>query len=191
MNNSRRKVQIFTFQRWIFGKDLRRSAADREHDDGRFWGEPAVSTADGRSIVTGREHLQSFIDEHSYLSWLGLRVERPKRDPRTPCSVRRKTAQSGDRPRCRPRRRRTGARGPAGGFALRTTLADPADARLVTTDLNISYIRPAGDDLLAEATVVRSGGSMGVVRVTVRTVDPDGNRTETAVGRTSYRLFRR
>ncbi|WP_440009309.1 MaoC/PaaZ C-terminal domain-containing protein [Halomicrococcus sp. SG-WS-1] len=34
------------------------------------------------------------------------------------------------------------------------------------------------------------GDSMGVVTVTVWTVDPDGQRTEVAVGRTSYRLFR-
>ncbi len=142
--------------------------------------------------MTERERLQSFIDEHGYLSWLGLRVE---------------TAEAGylelrvpfDEKLLNPVTDRDVVHGgvaatlvdTAGGFALRTTLADPEDAHLVTTDLNVSYIRPAGDDLLAEATVIRSGDSMGVVRVTVQTVDPDGNRTETAVGRTSYRLFRR
>ncbi len=141
--------------------------------------------------MTERERLQSFIDEHSYLSWIGLRVE---------------TVESGqlemrvpfDEKLLNPVADRDVVHGgvaatlvdTASGFALRTTLGNPEDARLVTTDLNVSYIRPAGDDLLAEATVVRSGESIGVVRVTVWTIDPDGERTETAVGRTSYRIFR-
>lgn len=78
----------------------------------------------------------------------------------------------------------------ASGFALRSTFDDPENARLTTTDLNVSYLRPATDDLTVEAEVVRAGGSMGVTDATVSSVGPDGEQTEVAVGRTSYRLFR-
>jgi uncharacterized protein (TIGR00369 family) len=75
------------------------------------------------------------------------------------------------------------------GFALRTTFDDPMEARLTTTDLNVSYLRPAMGDLRATAEVVRSGGSMGVVEVDVTAPTPEGEDT-VAVGRASYRLFR-
>ncbi|QLG48722.1 PaaI family thioesterase [Natrinema halophilum] len=70
-------------------------------------------------------------------------------------------------------------------FALRTMLENPSGAYLTTTDLNVSYLRPATGDLRAEAEVLRVGGSTGVTDVTV--VGADG---EAAVGRTTYRLFR-
>lgn len=141
--------------------------------------------------MTERELLQSFVNEHGYLSWLGLRVETVGDghiEMRIPF----------DEKLLNPVTERDVIHGgiaatlvdTASGFALRTTLDNPEAAHLATTDLNVSYIRPMGDDLLAEATVVRSGDSMGVVTVTVWTVDPDGQRTEVAVGRTSYRLFR-
>ena len=78
----------------------------------------------------------------------------------------------------------------ASGFALRSTFEDPEAARLTTTDLNVSYLRPATDDLRVEADVLRAGGSMGVTDATVSSVAPDGEETDVAVGRTSYRLFR-
>jgi uncharacterized protein (TIGR00369 family) len=141
--------------------------------------------------MTERELLQSFVDEHGYLSWLGLRVE-------TVGDGRLEMRIPFDEKFLNPVAGRDVVHGgiaatlvdTASGFALRTTLDDPEAAHLATTDLNVSYIRPMGDDLLAEATVVRSGDSMGVVTVTVWTEDDDGRRTEAAVGRTSYRLFR-
>jgi len=78
----------------------------------------------------------------------------------------------------------------ASGFALRTTFEDPAAARLTTTDMNVSYLRPARDDLVATADVVRAGGSMGVTDVTVTSTTPEGEEKAVAVGRTTYRLFR-
>ena len=140
--------------------------------------------------MTERELLQSFVDEHGYLSWLGLRVE-------TVGDGRLEMRIPFDEKLLNPVAGRDVVHGgiaatlvdTASGFALRTTLDDPEAAHLATTDLNVSYIRPMGDDLLAEATVVRSGDSMGVVTVTVWTEDDDGRRTEAAVGRTSYRLF--
>ena len=57
----------------------------------------------------------------------------------------------------------------ASGFALRSTLDDPAAARLTTTDLNVRYLRPARGDLRVTAEVVRAGGSIGVTRCEVTT----------------------
>ena len=70
-------------------------------------------------------------------------------------------------------------------FALRSTFENPAEANLTTTDLNVSYLRPATGDLRAEAEVVRAGGTSGVTEVSVTGADG-----EAAVGRTTYRLFR-
>ena len=73
----------------------------------------------------------------------------------------------------------------ASAFALRTTFEVPSQARLTTTDLNVSYLRPATGALSAEASVVRAGGTTGVTEVSVTGADG-----EAAVGRTTYRLFR-
>lgn len=73
----------------------------------------------------------------------------------------------------------------AGGAALRTTLDDPLETPHASTDLNVSYVRPASGDLTAEATVVRAGGSMAVVQVDVTT---DGETV--AVGRVTLHLDR-
>ncbi|ELY40390.1 PaaI family thioesterase [Natronorubrum tibetense] len=73
----------------------------------------------------------------------------------------------------------------ASAFALRTTFEVPSQARLTTTDLNVSYLRPATGNLRAEASVVRAGGTTGVTEVSVT-----GSDGEAAVGRTTYRLFR-
>lgn len=77
----------------------------------------------------------------------------------------------------------------AGGAALRTTLDDPRETGHGTTDLNVSYVRPATGDLTAEASVVRAGGSMAVVRVDVTTTTDDGDVTA-AVGRVSLYIDR-
>ncbi len=154
------------------------------------------------------ETARSFVDAHGYLSWLGLDIE---------------AIEDGRVVLCIPARddlRNVG--GPvhpihggvvatlvdtASGFALRTTFEDPEAARLTTTDLDVSYLRPALGDLRATASVVRAGGSMGVVDVTVESEDgPAGSEGETgdagvdrrgqaedgpvAVGRTTYRLYR-
>lgn len=146
-------------------------------------------------MTTGNlEGVQSFIEGHGFLSWLGVTVE---------------TVESGRAVLSVPARdalRNLDDGGPihggvvatlvdtASGFALRTTFEDPAEARLTTTDLDVSYLRPATGGLLATAEVVRAGGSMGVVDVSVADADraaSDGESgDEVAVGRTTYRLFR-
>ncbi len=133
----------------------------------------------------------SFIQRHGYLSWLGLTLE---------------SYEEGGAILSIPARdelRNPGAAAPApihGGvlatlvdtssaFALRTTFDDPEAAGLTTTNLDVSYLRPATGDLRAIADVVRAGRSMGVVDVEVESQTPDGPKL-VVVGRTNYRLFR-
>ncbi len=77
----------------------------------------------------------------------------------------------------------------ASGFALRSTFEDPAAVEMTTTDLNVKYLRPATDDLLVEAEVVRAGDSIGVTDAEV-SVDHEGERRLVATGGTTFRLFR-
>jgi uncharacterized protein (TIGR00369 family) len=76
-----------------------------------------------------------------------------------------------------------------GGAAIRTTLEEPRQMNHASTELNVSYLRPAVGDLTAEATVVRSGRTRGVVEVEVTTDTPEGEKTA-AVGRVSLYLDR-
>lgn len=135
--------------------------------------------------------LESFIDDHGYLSWLGLSVE---------------TVEPGRAVMAVPTAEALRNPGPGGsihggipatlidtasGFALRTTFEDPGTARLATTDLDVSYLRPATGDLTVEAEILRSGGTVGVTDATVESdADAGGERKVVAVGRTTYRLFR-
>ncbi len=131
--------------------------------------------------------LESFIADHGYLSWLGLRLDGAE-EGRVRMSV--------------PENEALRNPGPGGsihggiaatlidtasGFALRTTFEDPASARLATTDLDVSYLRPAIGDLAVETEVLRAGRTTGVTDVTVGSSESD---EPVAVGRTTYRLFR-
>ena len=136
--------------------------------------------------------MRGFVERHGYLSWLGLTVEEAERG-RVVMSV------PYDEKLVNPDPGGTAVVhggvtatlvDTASGFVLRTTFDDPAEARLTTTDLNVSYLRPATGDLRVEAEVVRAGGSMGVTDVTVASNGPNGESTEVAVGSASYRLFR-
>lgn len=75
------------------------------------------------------------------------------------------------------------------GAAIRTTLESPREQAHATTEMNISYLRPATSDLTAEATVVRSGRTRGVVSIEVTGETPKGTR-EIAVGRVALYLDR-
>ncbi|WP_144921656.1 PaaI family thioesterase [Halorubrum salsamenti] len=77
----------------------------------------------------------------------------------------------------------------AGGIAQRTAFEDPLSGGVATVNLNANYLRPATGDLRAEATVVRSGGSIGVSDMTV-TSATNGDTAEVVVGQGSFRLFR-
>lgn len=147
---------------------------------------------DSTTTETDVESLGEFATEHGFLSWLGVTVE----DAAPGLAVLAVAAK--------PQLRNVGQMEPApihGGVistlidtasavALRTTFDDPQGANLTTTNMDVSYLRPATGDLEATAEVVRAGRSMGVADVTVTAETPDGERTEVAVGRTNYRLFR-
>lgn len=77
----------------------------------------------------------------------------------------------------------------ASALAIRSTFEDPLAPRLATTDLSVTYVRPAGSDVRADAEVVRVGGSLAVATVEVTGVAPDGDRKPVATGRTTYRVF--
>lgn len=74
----------------------------------------------------------------------------------------------------------------AAGTALRTVLNDPETARYATTELNLSYLRPATGDLRAEAQVRRRGQSLVVIEADIDSECNPGEWTTVAVGRTSY-----
>lgn len=137
------------------------------------------------------ELLQEFIESHGFLSWLNLRVEKLDRG-RIVMSV------PYDEKLVNPGSPVGSIHGgiaatlvdTASGFALRSTFENPTTGSLATTDLNVTYLRPATDDLRVEAEVLRAGGSMGYTDTIVSSDDPEGERKDVAVGRTSYRLFR-
>jgi uncharacterized protein (TIGR00369 family) len=77
----------------------------------------------------------------------------------------------------------------ASAFALRSTMDDPTDASLTTTDLNVRYVRPARSDITVTAEVVRSGRTVGVTEAEA-TARHEGEEKVVATGGTTYRLFR-
>lgn len=77
----------------------------------------------------------------------------------------------------------------AGGATLRTALDDPAATPHASTELNVSFVRPASGDLTAEAETVRVGSSVAVVEVEV-TAAVDGEEKTVAVGRVTLHVDR-
>jgi uncharacterized protein (TIGR00369 family) len=76
-----------------------------------------------------------------------------------------------------------------GGLALRPHLDDPVDGSMATINLDVNYLRPATDDLVATAEPIRVGGTVGVAEVTVESETPDDGVEPVAVGQGAYRLF--
>lgn len=131
-----------------------------------------------------------FLDEHGYLAWLGVQVD----DAGDGWATMRIPY---DEKLLNPGTGGTVHGGVAAtlvdtssAFALRTTFENPIEAGMATTDLHVNYLRPARDDLVAHAEVVRAGGSIGVTDVEVTSTTPDGEEKAVVVGRTTYRLFR-
>lgn len=75
-----------------------------------------------------------------------------------------------------------------GGFALRTTFDDPESVAVITTDINITYLRPATGDLLVEYDVLSSGSSVGATAATYYSTSPDGDPKQVAAGRGTFFL---
>lgn len=142
-----------------------------------------------------REQLQGHIDEHGFLAWLNASVESvgPGRLVlRIPYDERLTNPSASG-----PGGRATVHGGvaatlidTAGGVSIRTTMPDPLDAGVATIDLNVSYLRPSTAALVATAETVRVGNTVGVATVSVEAVPTEDDRTEVAVGRGSYRVFR-
>ncbi|MFB6354671.1 MAG: PaaI family thioesterase [Halobacteriales archaeon] len=141
------------------------------------------------------EFLQSHIDEHGFLSWLGVRVESldpghlvmrvPYDDVLTNPAIPGREAEG-----------ETVHGGvaatlidTAGGLAVRSALSSPISTGVASIDLNVSYLRPASGDLVATADVVRTGRTIGVASVTVESEVRGHEHAEVAVGRGSYRIF--
>lgn len=136
-----------------------------------------------------RSFIQSLVNRHGFMQWLDLRVaavgdgravlELPYREelgnPLTGSIHGGLLATLVDT---------------ASGMAIQTTFAELGQTGLTTTDLSVSYVRPARSDVRAVADVVRVGNSMAVTDVEVTGVAPDGERKAVVVGSTSYRLFR-
>lgn len=139
-----------------------------------------------------RAFVQSYVDEHGFLSFLGLRVE---------------DVDAGETVLRVPYGEKLTNHGPgrgnvhggiaatiidtAGGLAVRSALGDPMESGVATIDLNVSYLQPAQGDLVAAAETVRVGSTVGVAEVTV-TAEPaaeDETPEEVAVGRASFRVF--
>lgn len=74
----------------------------------------------------------------------------------------------------------------AAGTALRTVLEAPETALYATTEMNLSYLRPATGDLRAEARVRRHGRSLVVIEVDIDSERESEEWTTVAVGRASY-----
>ncbi|WP_336037358.1 PaaI family thioesterase [Halobacterium yunchengense] len=134
--------------------------------------------------------IQSYVDDHGFLSFLDLSVEHVddgEMTLRVPYDEKLANHGAG----------RGNVHGgiaatlidTAGGLSVRTALEDPVGAGVATIDLNVSYLRPARGDLVAEADVVRVGSTVGVAEVTVESTDDDGDTVEVAVGRGSFRVF--
>ncbi|MCF2165180.1 hotdog fold thioesterase [Halobacterium salinarum] len=137
--------------------------------------------------------IQSYVDDHGLLSFLGVSVE---------------DASDGEMRLRIPYHEKLTNHGPgegdvhggiaatlidtAGGLAVRSALPTPVAANVATIDLNVSYLRPARGDLIADASVVRVGSTVGVAEISVVTPadTADAEPTEVAVGRGSFRVFR-
>jgi uncharacterized protein (TIGR00369 family) len=137
-----------------------------------------------------RAFIQSYVDEHGFLSFLDLRVE---------------DVASGEMTLRVPYDEKLTNHGPgqgnvhggiaatlidtAGGLAVRTALDDPMASGVATIDLNVSYLRPARGDLVASAETVRIGSTVGVAEISVVADPGDDEAQEVAVGRGSFRIF--
>ncbi|ELY56642.1 PaaI family thioesterase [Natronolimnohabitans innermongolicus] len=143
------------------------------------------------------ELLQYFIDNHQeFLSWIGTTVENVG-DGTMSMSIPYDEKLSNARPTA-PEDHRNDLHGgiaatlidTVGGLVLRTEMDDPFDVRIATINLNVNYLRPATDDLVATADVVRVGRSVGVTEITVESTAPNGETKEVATGQGAYRIFR-
>lgn len=146
------------------------------------------------------EFVQQYIDErHSYLSWLGTRVEQidygevvmtvPFDEKLTNKPPKGRDVDAESAPQIHGGVAAT-LIDTAGGIALRPFLDDPFGGKIATVNLNVNYLRPATDDLTATAEVIRAGSTIGVSAISVESEGPDGDTRPVATGQGAYRMFR-
>jgi len=136
------------------------------------------------------EVIQHFLEnEHGFMSWLDVRLEEFEYG-RTVLSVPfdEKLTNPTDPPSMHGGVAST-LIDTAGGLSLRPHLEDPVDGSMATINLDVNYLQPATDDLVATAEPVRVGGTVGVAEVTVESETPDDGVEPVAVGQGAYRLF--
>lgn len=144
------------------------------------------------SFELHREFLSEYLANHPYLSWLGVTLDaigRGRVAVRIPFDKRLVNNEN------------VGGNGVihggiiatlvdhASGMAVRSLSNTPCDVRQATVNLDISYIRPATDDLFATGEVVRTGGGLAFTQVTVESIAPDGQRKAVATGSGIFRRF--
>ena len=137
--------------------------------------------------------IQTAIDEHPYLRWLGLRVEKLG-SGRALLSVayQEKLANPGG-----PRGLHGGVSSSvldtAGAIAIATNFDEPLSAlgqgSVSTMDLNVTYLCPATGDLSVTADVLHLGRSTAVTQIIAQS-DRMGSedRQNVVVGRGTYRI---
>lgn len=72
------------------------------------------------------------------------------------------------------------------GLSIRAELGPPQRSSFQTVDLNVSYVRPATEDLHADGSVIRAGQHLGVARAEVQSEAPDGSRKTVVSGQATY-----
>jgi len=140
---------------------------------------------------TDEAAVEEYLAAHAFLSWIGIEPERVE-PGRVVLSV--PYDDSLTNPADDGEYVHTGVvstvADAASEFALRTMLDETRGTGVMTTNVNVSYLRPATDDVYVDADVVRAGGSVGVTEVTVTSGPPDAGHQTVAVGTATYRLFR-
>lgn len=135
------------------------------------------------------EFIQSIMDRHGFMSWLDLELEAVEDGRAVMKLPYREELANPDAGAIHGGILATLV-DTASGMAIQTTFEEFGRTGLTTTDMSVSYVRPARSDVIVEAEVVRVGGSMAVTEAEVSGVAPGGERKTVVVGTTSYRLFR-
>jgi uncharacterized protein (TIGR00369 family) len=137
--------------------------------------------------------IQSYIDSHPFLDWIGLKIDRLSVGNARVSVEHSDNLTNVDDPAGFHGGVSSTAVDVAGAVVLCTSFDEPESAvgqgSISTTNLTVSYFRPATDDLVVTAETVYAGEYKGVVNVIAEVVADAGTKPVVA-GTASYRLFR-
>lgn len=142
--------------------------------------------------------IQGYIDDHGFLSWLDVRVEKADYGRlvlRIPFDETLRNHAPAPNEDGDPTSNQIHGGvvatllDTAGGIVLWPYLDDPFSGSVATINLTVNYLRPASDDLTATAAVIRAGSSVGVSRVTITSETRKKETKTVAVGQGAYRLL--